>query len=151
MGEPLVYEKPEKRLTVVLVNASNVDQIWPTIAPLLQKAIDRSGDDLSTGDLWALARQGQAFLVIAGTDAEIVMASVWRFERWHEGQVFKCLALGGHRIGDWIEEFNDKILSMMREGGANRLVFEGRKGWPHMFAKVGHRVRELRSTYLMEI
>lgn len=137
-------------MTVVLVTTANIDHVWPVASKLLQKAIDRSGDDLSTGDLWTMLRSGQAFLVIAA-DADITMASVWRFERWHEGQVFKCLALGGKDIGEWIEEFNDKILAMMREGGATRLVFDGRKGWPHMFAKVGHKVRELRSTYIMEI
>lgn len=138
-------------MTVVLIFTHQIDAAWPSVAPLLQKAIDKSGDDVSTGDLWAMCRAGQAFLIVAVDDDAPVMASVWRFERWHEGQVFKCLCLGGGLIDAWIEEFNEKILKMMNEGGATRLVFEGRKGWPHMFAKVGHRVRELRSTYIMEL
>ena len=63
------------------------------------------------------------------------MASVWQFQKWGKGQVFRCLCLGGSRMKEWLEPFTAKIKEMMAEGGATRMVYSGRDGWDKVLSR----------------
>jgi len=123
-----------------------IDDNWSVIAPMLQRAIDQTENDLTTGDLWTMCRSGNAFLVFAAGEAGVVMASVWKFERWNKGQVFRCLCLGGSKMKDWLEPFISKIKEMMEEGGATRMVYSGREGWDRVLSR-NMPTRKLYTTY----
>ena len=112
-----------------------IDDNWSVIAPMLQKAIDRTADDLSTGSLWTMCRTGHAYLVFASDEHGIAMASVWQFQPWDKGQVFRCLCLGGSKMREWLHLLIDMIKKMMAEGGAPRMVYSGRDGWDRVLSR----------------
>lgn len=133
-------------MTVEICNVMRVDAIWPVVAPMFERCFEKCGDDLSTGDLWQMCRSGNALLMLEGTEEKIRMASVWRFERWNKGPVLRCLALAGEEMEAWFPDIKDMIEKTMREGGADRLVFEGRE-WAAIFRRYGREARKLRSTF----
>lgn len=120
-----------------------VDAIWPKITEKIAKACKRYGDDISSSGLWQMCRSGSAFLVIAHEeDGTILMGSVWRFEQWASGTALKCLCLAGTAPVIWAEQGKDLIRTMRDEGGANKVIFEGRDGWQRVFD-----CRRIRSVY----
>ena len=132
-------------MSVHIVYPHGVDEKWRAIAPLFQMAIDRCGDDLTTGELWQMCRTGHAYLVIALDEDRIVAASAWRFEKWGKGPVFRCLCLGGSQMDDWLQDGLQLINKMMRDGGTDRLVADGRTGWTRILKQF--RARILRVTF----
>lgn len=132
--------------SVDIVAPSLVDQVWPKIAMQIQEACERTGGDLSSAILWQMCRSGDAFLIVAA-DREIIMSSVWRFEFWPSGTVFKCLCLSGKRMSDWLSQAQEFAISKAKEGGAKRIIAEGREGWGGMFSEA----RTLRKVYEVTI
>lgn len=137
-------------MAIEICNIVNVDAAWPTVAPMLARCMEKTGDDLSTGELWQMCRSGNAFLILEGTPERIRMASVWQFQKWANGSVFRCIALAGEEMAEWLPELTPFIEKIMREGGATRLVFEGRE-WAAHFRKLGRDARKLRSTFTVEL
>lgn len=132
-------------MTVYVVRTHEVDDRWLEISPLFQKAINRCGDDITTAELWQMCRTGHAFLLIAIIDHEIVAASAWRFEKWGKGTVFRCVCLGGSGMDAWLNNGLQLINKMMREGGADRLIADGRVGWTRVLKQFS--ARTLRVTF----
>lgn len=135
---------------IEIANVVNIDPLWPVVSPLIARSLDRGGDDLTLGQLWQMCRSGNAFLIIEGTPEKIRMASVWQFQTWATGPVFRCLALGGDEMSEWDADLAAFLEATMREGGATRLVFEGRE-WAAQFRKHGKTARKLRSTFVVEL
>lgn len=133
-------------LTVDFVAPSLVDQVWPHIAEEMQKACEITGGDLSSGTLWQMCRSGNAFLMVV-SDRKILMASVWRFETWPSGLVFRCMCLIGDRMDDWLEQAKEFAETKAKEGGAMRIITEGRKGWGRVFPQA----KTLRQVYEVEL
>jgi len=75
------------------------------------------------------------------------MASVWRFENWPSGLVFKCLCLIGSGMKEWLSAAQEFAKAKAREGGATRIIAEGRKGWSGMFPEA----KNLRQVYEVTI
>lgn len=134
-------------MKIDVANIVYVDAIWQQVVPKFQRAIDLCGDDYSTADLWQMCRSGNAFLVIARDGEDIAMASVVRFERWASGSVLRVVGIAGDRMSEWAEDWQSFMENMAREGGADRIVSEGRDGWHRVFKKA----RKLRVVYEMRV
>lgn len=135
-------------MKIGIANAAEVDQIWPLISEKMQAGCNRTGGGTSSADLWQMCRGGDAFLVIGFTPEAVKFASVWRFETWPSGQVFKCIGLCGSDPKKWIADLHEFVLSQARIAGTTRLVAEGRRGWSRIFERyVSKRTRTLWETY----
>ncbi|MCZ7480558.1 hypothetical protein [Rhizobium rhizogenes] len=134
-------------MTVFIARTADVDAFWQTIGPRFNAAIEKCGDDISTGELWQICRSGQAFLIIAMDDGGILMGAVVRFERWTNGSILRVLSLVGESIEKWADDVKSFLVEMAKANGATRIVSEGREGW----AKIFDEPRKLRSTYIMEL
>jgi hypothetical protein len=134
-------------MNIEIVNLIYVDSVWERVGQKFQRAIDLCGDDYSTADLWQMCRSGSAFLIIAREGEDIAMASVVRFEKWASGQVLRVVGIAGDRMSEWAEDWQAFMENMAREGGANRIVSEGRDGWHRVFRKA----RKLRVVYEMRV
>ena len=120
---------------VELAGSHQVDQIWKAVTYGLEHACRRTGGDLTADYLWSECRSGKAFLVIVTNEAEIVGASVWRFESWTSGRKLRCPALYGRRATEWLDPHEKVIRDIANAGGATALVTEGRKGWQRRYPK----------------
>lgn len=134
-------------MKIGIANASEVDQIWPLISPKLQQGCDRTGGATSSAEMWHMCRSGGGFLIV-GYDEKLIVASVWRFETWPSGQVFRCIGLCGSHPELWFKDLYEFARSQARIGGTERLVAQGRKGWRRFYERyVEGRVRTLWETF----
>ena len=119
-------------MNITLVPVHLVDQVFPKLQAGFHKAAIKTGGDMTTADMWQQARAGAAFIFVAHDGDDIRGASLWRGETWQSGPKFRCLALYGVRMRDWIEDMHEAV--KIAAGGAN-LVAEGRPGWVPVFKK----------------
>ena len=133
-------------MQIGLASSSEIDGIWPQISAGMQKACDTTGGSLCSADLWQMCRAGDAFLMIAHDDT-IKMASVWRFENWPSGTVFKCLGLCGQDIAKWLPEALEYAKQTAKSGNASRIIAEGRFGWE----RVARQAKIISKTYEVNI
>ncbi len=126
-----------------LVSVHQVDQFWPSLSQGFQRAVMKTGGDITVGELWQGARSGQTFLLVAHDETEIRGASIWVPQVWQTGGKLRCLALWGRGMKDWIEDMHELATRVMRDCGATSLVSEGRTGWPKIFPQA----KNLRNLY----
>lgn len=122
-------------MNVTLVPLHLVDGVWPSVKDGFQRASDRFGGDLSVGDLWQLCRSGNAFLFVVHDDQTVAAATAWRPELWGSGPKFRCLALYGTNMADWMPELHEKVKQTAVQCGATSLMSDGRAGWQKVFPK----------------
>lgn len=134
-------------MRIAIANSAEVDALWPTLGPKFVKATERFGDDLSSGELWQMCRSGNAFLVVVFNDLGVKMGCVVRFERWTNGAILRVLSLVGEDLKDWAEQVKGYLNQMAINGGAERIVAEGREGW----AKIFDEPKAIRQTYVMRV
>lgn len=130
-------------MKIGIANAVEVDAIWPLFSARLQKACERTGGDLSAGELWQMCRSGNAFLVVALDDGGPKAMLIMQFQKWTAKTVMRCLAIVGDGVDDWLPLARDFIAQMARDGGATSFVAEGRDGWVKLFPDA----KKLRTTY----
>lgn len=69
-----------------------VDAVFERLGAGFQKASDKCGGEESIAALWQMCRNGDAMMLVAMDGTEIVMASIWRFQQWDKGTVFRCIS-----------------------------------------------------------
>ena len=137
-------------MNIGIATSAEVDLLWPVISEGIQAGCDVTGGAVSSSELWQMCRTGNAFLIV-GADDGIKFASVWRFETWPSGVVFRCLSLTGTDMESWISEFSEFVISQAKIGGANRLIAQGRKGWERVVNRMFKQSRILWQTYEVKI
>ena len=120
-------------MNIAIVPAFQVDAIWPRLAKGFQRGCDRCENGIEAGILWQRCRSGQAFLIVAYEDDNLLAGSCWSFEEQDQRVVFRCLSLTGHGIKSWLADMRAFTTRIAKENGASALVAEGRKGWMRMF------------------
>ncbi len=107
----------------VCVNPEVVDKIWPTVAPLIRRAIDKTGfsefegienDVLIGGSLVWLAWDGKDILAAAVTQIT--------------GEVCTIVGCGGSGLRQWQKLIGD-LEDYARAEKCTRMRIIGRKGW----------------------
>lgn len=130
-------------MKIGIANAAEVDQIWPLFSSRLQSACDRTGGDISSGELWQMCRSGNAFLVVVFDDRGPKAILIMQFQKWTAKTVMRCLGIVGDDVDTWLPAAREFISNMAREGGATSFVAEGRDGWAKLFPDA----KKLRTTY----
>lgn len=115
-------------MRIAIANLFEVDPIWPLISERLQKAFEKTGGDLTSGELWQMCRAGQAFLVVAFEETDLKAAMIVQFQKWDK-PVLRCVAIVGFDMERWLEAGKEFIWNMAKDNGAQSFVFEGREGW----------------------
>lgn len=135
-------------MKLAILTSAEVDRIWPIFAAGMREACDRTGGAMGPGEIWTMARSGNAYAVAGVDDGGAVFLSVWRFETWASGPVFRCLALCGSRSREWFRDLHDLAERLAADGGTSRLVAQGRPGWARLARRyLNKRVRPLFETY----
>lgn len=119
-------------MKIAIANSAEVDQFWPLFSERLQKACERTGGDISSGELWQMCRSGQAFCVVAFDDSPKAIL-IMQFQKWTAKTVMRCLGIVGDGVNEWLPAARDFISQMAKDGGATSFVAEGREGWAALF------------------
>lgn len=62
-------------------------------------------------------------------------ASIWRFEGERPNCEFRCHALYGRHMRQWLTAKRDFVEQMARENGASKLTAAGRAGWARLYGR----------------
>jgi hypothetical protein len=130
-------------LKIGIANTAEIDAIWPLFSTRLQEACERTGGDISSGELWQMCRSGNAFCVVVFDESGPKAMLIMQFQRWTAKTVMRCLGIVGEGVNDWLPAARDFIAKMARDGGATSFVAEGRDGWSKLFPDA----KKLRTTY----
>lgn len=120
-------------MQVSLIPAAQVDGLWSMLTQGFQKALMKTGGDLSLADLWQQARRGDAFLIIAHEEDRLYGASLWRPEVWQTGTKLRCLAVYGVEMSSWKSDMRAMARKIAKDCGATSFIAEGREGWTRIF------------------
>lgn len=134
-------------MNIAIASNNEVDALWPIFAERLQLACEKTGGDISSGDLWQMCRSGNAFLLVVSGNGDFVAALIMQFQKWTSKQVMRCLGIVGTDMDLWMPMAKDFISNMAREGGATSFVAEGREGWSAIFPEA----KKLRVTYEVKL
>lgn len=134
-------------MKIGIANAAEVDQVWPLFSARLQKACERTGGDISSGEMWQMCRSGQAFCVVVFDESGPKAILIMQFQKWTAKTVMRCLGIVGEGADEWLPAARGFIAQMARDGGATSFVAEGRDGWVKLFPDA----KKLRVTYEVEI
>jgi hypothetical protein len=134
-------------MNTFLVPLHRVDEIWPLIAERIVAAVERFNFDCSAGQLWEMCRARGAFLIVSENEGQIKGASIWRFETWLKGPVFRNLITSGDDMASWLPDMRELAESIARQGGAAHYVWDGRPGWKRVFPDA----EMTKSSYIMKV
>ena len=128
-----------------LVHPTQVDQLWPHIGPLVQKAVDKQGLGTPMVDYFTMCRKGDCYLFVWVED-EIKTAVVVEFFKDNRGAAAVISALGTNRKMTWPDDM-ESIFQFIKGQNIDRVFAKGRLGWARTFKKA----KIISQTYEMEL
>ena len=128
-----------RAVELVCVDPARVAEIWPHVAHLIRRAMERGG----TGDFGEVARKvmrGDALLWLAWDGARVIAAAVTELTAVGAVKTCTILACGGDgfcRFGHLLARLED----FARAEGCKRMRICGRPGWRRRLA--GYRLKKI--------
>lgn len=111
---------------LIPVQSADAEIIWEHVAPLLQKAIDKTSDSFSTDDIRELVRAAKAQLWVA-VDGKITAAFITTIEASPSDKWVRVMWCGGED-SEWLPQF-EAVERWAKSIGASKVMIFGRKGW----------------------
>lgn len=116
--------------TVALVPTEAVEDLWPTVAPLLAPAMEYAGGriDLDSVHEWLLDRR--YLLWIAYPEDKVIRAAfATREARYPRRSMLVVEIAGGTAMRRWVSEATKVFRSFARDVGLDGVEMFGRHGW----------------------
>lgn len=114
-----------------VVRLPSLDELadeWPTIAPMLRKATQRTGC-YEPIDILRLAMAGQLGVWVCEVDGEITAVIVTEVKQYPRKRVLEMLFCGGCGMRHWLEPAIAVIDEHARACGCTLVCCLGRHGW----------------------
>lgn len=124
--------------TISLVPKEQVRNIWPTVEPLLAKAIAYLNGRVDTIDIYIGILQGaQTLWVSFDEEKKVTGCLIVKIIDYPNTRVCSVDYAAGEGVDDWLEKSFGKIMAYAREFGCQRMEAFGRKGWTPRARKLG--------------
>ena len=120
--------------------ASDIDLYWPKVAPLLQKAIDKSLGEFTIEHIHDLLIEAEKALWVVFRDGEIIAAITTRIDYYGYSNIRNVTIdfAGGNDFSDW-SMFTDYIEPIYKELGCDNILIAGRLGWLRLHTDKGYK------------
>jgi|TARA_Y100001951_G_C11162351_1_gene195484 hypothetical protein len=112
-----------------LVPAGLVDTCWDEVAPMLERATDRSGGRYSIEDVYNKIVNEIAHLWVALEGKEIVAAFVTEITAYGQKKMLTVQFAGGSKMIEWVGEIDSIFRRWALDNGCSGVELTGRKGW----------------------
>lgn len=137
-------------LQVSLVPTAEVGRVWPTCAPMLDRAVKISEHRYSLEDLHQKLSTGEFDLwIVFDEDAQIIASITSTFTYYPQAKSLHGQFLGGSRLDEWQDQFCDIFDRWAKDNHCNFVEFTGRPGWKRVLARNGY--REVFTTYQRDL
>lgn len=116
--------------TVSAVPFEAVEDMWPTVLPMLQEAIDMSDGRIdATTVLDSLRARTFVLWVIYPPDLGICAAMVTSVVQYPLKSVLSVRLLGGHGMKNWLASASAVLRNFAHDSGLSGVEMIGRYGW----------------------
>lgn len=122
--------------TVIRVNGEIVE-LWPLVAPLLQRALDAAAGELTLDDVGLSIATQRRQLWLTTDSKRISGAAVTELVKYEQLTAVRVVLLGGQDMDDWSPMMEAAIKDFGRREGARRLEAVGRKGLERKLRPLG--------------
>lgn len=118
----------------MIVHVTDIElarKMWPTVGPLLDKAVRHTNGCFELEDVWADIERGKQQLWLACSDdgTRIDAAMTTMFDQYPRKKTLKVVFVGGARMRTWLAEFRTLVEAFARKHGAAMLEGYFREGW----------------------
>lgn len=111
------------------VPAHEVVTIWPEVAPLIQKAIDRSQGEMTVEDVAKFIAERDMQLWVAEKNGRVSAAFVTSIANHPRLRVLRIVLCGGEGLGEWRDAAQAQFEKFAKANGCRQLDIIGRRGW----------------------
>lgn len=116
--------------TITLIPPNAVDDIWPTVMPLLEPAIAYAKDRIDVESVRAWLADRRYLLWVGYPEDRIVrVAFVTREARYPKKSMLVIDLCGGAGMKEWAEEGTRIFRSFAHDCGLDGVEMFGRRGW----------------------
>lgn len=114
-----------------------INEIWPTVEPIIKSAVSRSRGKYTTGDVMVGLMEGymQLWTVVDGDD--IAGACVTEIIDYPSKKVFVIMFLAGEDWDNW-NEAHEVLEHHARAKDCDSIEIWGREGWAKLLPKMGY-------------
>jgi len=111
---------------VTRVPSEDVEFIWSQVAPLLEKALDKT---YSIKDILYGLANDRMQLFISWHNDKVESAVVTEIAQYPQSKVLRYFLAGGTNLENWLEEIQIVIEKFAKRENCTHLEVAGRKGW----------------------
>lgn len=105
-----------------------VDMTWPIVAPLIERACERSGGKYIASDFFATTREGAQQLWVAAKDGVPTMALITEIRNYPQKRVAALVVCIGEGREDWLAHL-ETVEDWAKAQGCEAILAEARPGW----------------------
>lgn len=126
---------------LALVPTEEVKALWPTVGPLLARAIPYASGRFSLRDVFESLLEARQLLWVAYDDADkkIVAALTTRTAKYARRSALVVECCGGARLKDWMQVATETFQNYARDAGLEPIEMYGRPGWARALKPAGWR------------
>lgn len=111
-----------------VVAPEHVEQHWPAVAPMIEKALEHGMGEYTLDDAKEMAASGAWRLFMAVKPGEVVAAGLGQIDDYPRKRVFWIRVLGAVDSAA-LEVMRELTEQVGRAAGCNVIAFAGRPGW----------------------
>ena len=119
------------------VKPEHVAVVWPEVAPLFERAIERADSWQSMDTLRADVEKGNTTLWLICSGNGLVAAFITGVVTSGRGRLLNAVILGGSRMSEWFAQFERKLVAIAKSEDCKAVVAVGRRGWKRVFERCG--------------
>lgn len=119
------------------VRPEHVAAVWPEVAPLFERALERGDSWSSMEELRADVDRGNTVLWLIVKGNSLAAAFITGVVTAARGKLLHAIILGGTLMPEWFRQFEEKLVSIAKDENCTAVVAAGRKGWKRVFGRCG--------------
>lgn len=126
-------------IEIKLVPPHRVEEFWPVVRPLLEKALRFQVYPVDVNDILngLINRKAQLWLIYEG-DLDIIGAFTSAIDDYHGTLIARIEHLGAERSDEWMHILVNTFESWCRDVGVKYIEVPGRRGWEKIVKPHGY-------------
>jgi len=126
-------------ISIAACPANMVGLIWNRVAPIIQRVVDRSPDDLTLFTIQERLVSGQNLLITIARGSEIIAVNVLDVKVLDSGKrILYIQVTGGDDLDDWMPQFLDVAKAIGKDYNCTEIRgMTARKGWMKKLKQYG--------------
>lgn len=114
---------------IVAIKQDDLHKWWPLVRQFIEKSLSKGYGEYDTEDIHTLLEDGNAGLILAIVDGEVVAGMVTTIVQKPAIREMIMMTGGGEYLDKWMPEFYDEMVKLAKTCQADVISIHGRRGW----------------------